>query len=163
MSGLERGLPMHVTSAATEANLAHQRLFAERVDATVGGVAGRSIALLGLSFNAGTDYLRSSPAIGLARWLLAHGARVHAYDPVAGPASSRAVAGLAISDTAADALTGAEAAVIATEWPEFETLDWAEMRQLMAAPIVIDGRRLLDPALMRSLGFRYQRVGSPPS
>ena len=163
MSGLERGLPMHVTSAATEANLAHQRLFAERVDDTVGGVAGRSIALLGLSFKAGTDDLRSSPAIGLARWLLAHGARVHAYDPVAGPAASRAVTGLAISDTAVDALTGAEAAVIATEWPEFATLDWAEMRQLMAAPVVIDGRRLLDPALMRSLGFNYQRVGSPAS
>ena len=163
MSGLERGLPMHVTSAATEANLAHQRLFAERVDATVGGVAGRSIALLGLAFKAGTDDLRSSPAIGLARWLLAHGARVHAYDPVAGPAASRAVSGLVICATAADALSGAEAAVLATEWPEFEALDWAEMRQVMAVPLVIDGRRLLDPMAMRNLGFRYERVGSPPS
>ena len=69
MSGLERGLPMHVTSAATEANLAQQRLFAERIDATVGGVAGRSIALLGLAFKAGTDDIRYSPAVGLARWL----------------------------------------------------------------------------------------------
>ena len=83
-SGLERGLPMHVTAAATNANLAQQRLFAERIDATVGGVAGRTIGLLGLAFKAGTDDIRLSPAIELARWLIDHGARVNAYDPEAG-------------------------------------------------------------------------------
>ena len=66
-------------------------------------------------------------------------------------------------DTALDALDGAEAAIIATEWPEFETLDWAPARTIMAAPLVIDGRRLLDPVAMRKLGFDYERVGSPPS
>ncbi len=160
-SGLERGLPMHVTAAATEANLAQQLLFAERIDATVGGVAGRSIAVLGLAFKAGTDDIRYSPAVGLARWLVDHGAQVSAYDPVAAERAARAVPGLIISDTAIDALEGAEAAVIATEWPEFKTLDWAKARGVMAAPLVIDGRRLLDPSAMRSLGFEYERVGSP--
>jgi UDPglucose 6-dehydrogenase len=163
MSGLERGLPMHVTAAATEANLAQQRMFAERIDAMLGGVAGRSIALLGLAFKAGTDDIRYSPAVGLARWLVGQGARVQAYDPAAAMRAARAVPELVVHDTALDALDGAEAAVIATEWPEFETLDWARARAIMAAPLVIDGRRLLDPVAMRNLGFDYERVGSPPS
>jgi UDPglucose 6-dehydrogenase len=163
LSGQERGLPMHVTSAATEANLAHQRQFAERVDATVGGVAGRSIAVLGLAFKAGTDDIRYSPAVQLARWLLEHDAIVHAYDPAAAGHASRALPGLIVHETALEALAGAEAAVIATEWPEFKELDWAGARPLMAEPLVIDGRRLLDPAAMRALGFRYERVGSPAS
>lgn len=161
MSGQERGLEMHVTSAATEANLAHQRLFAERVDATVGGVAGRSIAVLGLAFKAGTDDIRYSPAVQLARWLLEHDAIVHAYDPAAAGHAARALPGLIVHATALEALAGAEAAVIATEWPEFKELDWAVARPLMAVPLVIDGRRLLDPAAMRELGFHYERVGSP--
>ena len=147
---------MHVTAAATEANLAQQRLFAERIDATVGGVAGRSIALLGLAFKAGTDDIRYSPAVGLARWLVDHGARVHAYDPVAAPRAARAVPDLIIHDTAVEALAGADAAVIATEWPEFKDLDWAPRRGIMAAPLVIDGRRLLDPATMQGLGFELR-------
>ena len=163
MSGLERGLPMHVTAAATEANFAHQRLFAERIDATVGGVDGRSIALLGLAFKAGTDDIRSSPAVELARWLLAHGAHVHAYDPAAGARASRALPGLVVRATALEALADSDAAVIATEWPEFKDIDWEQARGLMSTPLVIDGRRLLDPAVMRDLGFRYERVGSPPT
>lgn len=163
MSGLERGLEMHVTSAAAEANLAHQRLFAERIDSLVGGVAGRSIALLGLAFKAGTDDIRSSPAIRLARWLIARDAFVHAFDPAAAARASEALPGLIVRDTAIAALTGADVAVIATEWPEFKALDWAGARPLMATPLVIDGRRLLDPVAMRDLGFRYERVGSPTS
>jgi UDPglucose 6-dehydrogenase len=163
LSGLERGLPMHVTAAATEANLAQQRLFAERIDATLGGVAGRSIALLGLAFKAGTDDIRYSPAVGLARWLVGQGARVQAYDPAAATRAVRAVPELVVHDSALDALDGVDAAVIATEWPEFETLDWARARTIMATPLVIDGRRLLDPVTMRKLGFDYERVGSPPS
>jgi len=161
MSGRERGLAMHVTSAAAEANLVHQRLFAERIDAMVGGVAGRSVALLGLAFKAGTDDIRSSPAIGLARWLLAHDARLHAFDPAAAGRASRAVPGLIVHDTALDALAGAEVAVIATEWPEFKELDWRRARSLLASPLVIDGRRLLDPSTMRDLGYAYERVGTP--
>jgi UDPglucose 6-dehydrogenase len=163
MSGLERGLEMHVTSAAAEANIAHQRLFAERIDATLGGVAGRTIALLGLAFKAGTDDIRSSPAVQLARWLLAHDAVVRGYDPAAAARASKALPGLIIDETAVSALTGADLAVIATEWPEFRELDWEMVRPLMASPLVIDGRRMLDPAAMRALGYRYERVGSPSS
>jgi UDPglucose 6-dehydrogenase len=160
-SGLERGLNMHVTLAAAEANLAQQRQFAERVDAVVGGVDGRTIALLGLAFKAGTDDIRASPAVELARWLIARGATVHAFDPAAGERARRAVPGLGVCGSAMEALSGADAAVIATEWPEFAALDWAEAHARMASAVVIDGRRLLDPARMLDLGFDYSRVGTP--
>lgn len=162
-SGQELGLEMHVASAATEANLAHQLRFAERLDEIVGGVAGRTIALLGLAFKAGTDDIRSSPAVALAEWLLAHDAAVHAYDPAAATKASRALPGIVIHDTAVGTLDGADAAVIATEWPEFRDLDWASARSRMARPLVFDGRRMLDPVTMRDLGFQYERVGSPAS
>ncbi|MEP6637818.1 MAG: nucleotide sugar dehydrogenase [Chloroflexota bacterium] len=162
-SGQERGLEMHVTSAAHLANLAHQERFAERIDAILGGVGGRRIGLLGLAFKAGTDDIRSSPAVRLADWLLAHGAEVHAYDPAAAGHASRALPALITHSTAVEALTGADVAVIATEWPEFRDLDWAAARAQMASPLVIDGRRLLDPSAMRELGFRYERVGTPTS
>jgi UDPglucose 6-dehydrogenase len=163
LSGQERGLPMHVTAAATAANLAQQRHFAERIDAVVGGVDGRRIALLGLAFKAGTDDIRFSPAVGLARWLLEHGADVHATDPAAAGAAQRALPGLVVHDAPLDALAGADAAVIATEWPHFKALDWAAARDTMARPVVIDGRRLLEPDAMRVLGFEYARVGTPSS
>ncbi len=162
-SGQERGLQMHVTSAAHLANLSHQERFAERIEAFLGGVDGRRIGLLGLAFKAGTDDIRSSPAVHLADWLLARGADVHAYDPAATGHASRMLPALVTHPTASEAMAGAEVAVIATEWPEFRDLDWAAVRDLMASPLIIDGRRLLDPAEMRALGFRYERVGSPTS
>ena len=161
ISGHERGLEMHVTSAAAEANQAHQRQFAERIAAIVGGVAGRRIAVLGLAFKAGTDDIRSSPAVALAGWLLDHGAVVTAYDPAAAARAARVLPGILVHDTALGAMEGAEAAVIATEWPEFRDLDWAHARSVMASPVVVDGRRLLDPRAIRDLGFAYERVGTP--
>ena len=161
ISGQERGLEMHVTSAAAEANQAHQRQFAERIAGIVGGVEGRRIAVLGLAFKAGTDDIRSSPAVALAAWLLDRDALVTGYDPAAAGRAARALPGLVVHDTALGALEGADAAVIATEWPEFRELDWARARTLMAAAVVVDGRRLLDPRAMRDLGFAYERVGTP--
>jgi UDPglucose 6-dehydrogenase len=162
-SGQERGLPMHVTAAATEANLAQQVLFAERIEESLGGVEGKTIALLGLAFKAGTDDIRYSPAVELARWLLERGARVQGYDPAAGRRAARSLPRLRVCDSPMDALSGADAVVVATEWPEFTDLDWRMAGDAMATPVLFDGRRLLDPVAMRALGFRYERVGSPPS
>jgi UDPglucose 6-dehydrogenase len=116
---------------------------------------------VGLAFKAGTDDVRSSPAFRLARWLLAREAVVHAFDPSAASQALRELPGLIIRGSALDALTGADVAVIATEWPEFRDLDWERARSLMAVPLVLDGRRLLDSARMAALGFHYERVGSP--
>lgn len=161
LSGTTRGLPMHVTTAASAANASSQARFAERIATAIGGLGGRTVGMLGLAFKSGTDDVRDSPALGVAARLLAAGARVRAFDPEASENAHRELPGLEISESAAEALDGADVAVIATEWREFASLDWATIGPTMRARIVIDGRRLLDGPALRRLGFRYLAVGSP--
>jgi len=159
-AGTARGLDMHVTIAAADANGAQQERFADRIAALLGGLEGRTVALLGLAFKAGTDDVRDSPALGVARQLLAGGAVVRGHDPAAGRNARQALPGLSITATPVEAALGADAIVIATEWPEYVNLDWAAMRAAAAHPLLIDGRRLLDPDAMAALGYQYEAVGT---
>jgi len=159
VAGLDRGLPMHLAGAISDANADHQRRFARRIADAVGGLAGKRIALLGLAFKADTDDVRSSPALRLAARLLAEGADLRAHDPAAGENAQRALRDLVVVPTAAEALRGADAAVIATEWPIYRDLDWATLRATMRRPLIIDGRRLLPYAQLRSLGYVVERIG----
>ena len=134
---------------------------AEKVRDAMWNLEGKRIALLGLAFKAGTDDIRFSPAIALARLLLESGALVVGFDPKAGPSAARDVAGLAIAVSALDAARGAHCLVIATEWPEFRELDLSAIREAMAYPSLVDARNLLDPAVARSAGFTYDSVGRP--
>jgi UDPglucose 6-dehydrogenase len=160
--GRDLGLQMHVTSAASEANEAHQRRFARRIVETL-RPGCRRVAMLGLAFKAGTDDVRSSPSLRVAELLMARGVEVVGYDPHAARNAAAALPGLHLAATAEDALEGAGAAVIGTEWPEFRQLDWRSLASKMAAPVVLDGRRLLDGPTMRALGFRYEAVGASAS
>jgi UDPglucose 6-dehydrogenase len=159
-AGLARGLPMYVTTAASNANAASQERFVASIAMAIGGLEGRSIGMLGLAFKAGTDDVRDSPALGVAMRLAASGARVTAFDPEAGANALVAWPDVHLAPTAADAILGADAAVIATEWPEFRALDWPALGATMRDRLVIDGRRLLDPGVLRGAGFRYIAVGS---
>jgi UDPglucose 6-dehydrogenase len=159
-AGTARGLSMHVTQAASDANAAQQGRFAERIAAVLGGLPGRRVGLLGLAFKAGTDDVRDSPAVALAGQLLAAGATVTAHDPQAAGNALRVLPQLAIAKEPHEALDGADAAVIATEWPVYRELDWAALRDRLASPVVVDGRRLLDGEAMRRLGYRYEVVGT---
>ncbi len=158
-AGLDRGLPMHLSTAISEGNADHQRRFARRISQAVGGVAGKRIALLGLAFKADTDDVRSSPALWLANRLLDEGADLRAHDPAAGDNARRIVPQLNVVATVEEALTDADAAVIATEWPAYRDLDWAKLRPTMRRPLIIDGRRLLPEADLRALGFDVVRLG----
>jgi UDPglucose 6-dehydrogenase len=160
-AGLARGLPMHVTIAGSNANAASQLRFAREIALAVGGLEGKVIGLLGLAFKADTDDVRDSPAIALADALLGSGATVQGFDPVAGKRAARVLPDLRVVDSAGDAVANADAVVIATEWPVFADLDWPTLGASMRRRLVLDGRRLLDPAKMRSLGFDYFAVGSP--
>jgi UDPglucose 6-dehydrogenase len=159
VAGQTFGLPMHVTTAASAANLAAQDRFAERIAAALGGVSGRTIGLLGLAFKAGTDDTRDSPAVRLAERLLAEGATVRAFDPAAGAQAAARVPGLDVVDDPAGAVIGSDIVVIATEWPEFRDLPWAAWAHEGAPRLVIDGRRLLDAASLRAAGYRVIQLG----
>ncbi len=151
---------MHVTRAASDANAAQQRRFADRIDASVGGVHGRTLAILGLAFKGGTDDVRDSPALAVARDLLSRGAHVRGFDPAASANAARELPDLQIAASAELALDGADGAIIATDWPVFRSIDWAAARDRLRSPLVIDGRRLLDPDAMRALGYTYVVVGT---
>jgi UDPglucose 6-dehydrogenase len=160
-SGNDVGLPMFITDAASAANASHQRRFADRIQGALPSEARARVAMFGLAFKAGTDDVRSSPALRVAELLLDRGVVVVGYDPAASANARMALPGLQVADTAAAALAGSHVVVIATDWPEFEALDWRALRSSMARPFVLDGRRLLDAAKMRRLGYEYEAIGSP--
>lgn len=157
--GLDRGLPMHLARAISEANADHQRRFARRIAEAVGGLAEKRIALLGLSFKGDTDDVRASPALRLAARLLSNGADLRAHDPVAGPNARRVLPDLTVVPTVAEALRDADAAVIATEWPAYRKMDWTGLRDTMRRPLIIDGKRVLDCAQLKSSGYIVERIG----
>jgi UDPglucose 6-dehydrogenase len=160
-AGRARGLPMHVTAAASAANGAHMARFAARIERLLGGLDGQRIGLLGLAYKAGTDDVRASPALWLARTLLTKGAAVRAYDPLAGRHAVEAVPALAVASSIDEALDGADVAVVATEWPDFKAYDWSRATRLLRRPLVIDGRRILDGDAIRAAGLRFYAFGSP--
>jgi UDPglucose 6-dehydrogenase len=126
------------------------------------GLKGRTLALWGLAFKPNTDDMREAPARTLIERLLAAGARVHAYDPVAGPEAQRlyaGVAGLSLARNAYDAVQGADALAIVTEWQEFRSPDFERLRELLKTPVIFDGRNLYDPAMVGRFGLTYYAVG----
>jgi UDPglucose 6-dehydrogenase len=153
---------MHIARAAAAVNFEQQDRFVGRILAELPR-SGR-VGLLGLSFKAGTDDLRGSPAVRVALGLLQAGHTVIAYDPVVRPERARsAVPGLQLAATAIDVFEDADAAVIATEWPEFAELDWSEAAQRMRCPVLFDGRRLIEPSVAVAAGLAYRGIGRNPS
>jgi UDPglucose 6-dehydrogenase len=125
-----------------------------------GSLVGKTIALWGLAFKPRTDDMREAPAITIVERLVAGGARVQAYDPEAARvAKSIFGATIHIADKGYDALKGADALAIVTEWNEFREPDFDRMRKLMRAPVVFDGRNIYNPEQMRGLGFTYYSIG----
>ena len=126
---------------------------------------GVTVAVLGLTFKAGTDDLRGSPALRVAERLRADGARLVAYDPALADLDDRPdiaaqlPAALTVRGSPYDALEDADAAVVLTEWPEFANLDWGRAASVMAAPRIVDARNLLDPTQLRAAGFVYEGLG----
>src|SRR5438046_8020572 len=127
-------------SAVIEVNELQKRRVVQKLQKHIGKLRGKKIALLGLAFKADTDDMREAPSIVLASRLLAEGAEVRAWDPVARP--SELLGNVTFCDTPLEAVTGADAAVIVTEWPQLRGLPTAETRDAMRRPIVIDGRNL---------------------
>jgi UDPglucose 6-dehydrogenase len=155
------GYHFQLLSAVIEVNELQKRRVIQKLEKYLGKLRGKKVALLGLAFKAGTDDMREAPSIVLASRLLAEGSEVRAYDPVARP--GELLQGAVLCSSALDAVRGADAAVIVTEWPEFAGVLDAEYRDAMARPLIIDGRNMLDPAEARAAGFTYEGIGRQAS
>jgi UDPglucose 6-dehydrogenase len=142
-----------------EVNELQKRRVVKKLQHRLGSLAGKRVALLGLAFKPDTDDMREASSLVLAARLQGEGAEVAAYDPVAADAARGLLEDVEFRDSAMEALEGADAAVLVTEWPEFAELDWAEAAGRMARPLLVDGRNFLDPALLRSAGFEYEGIG----
>jgi UDPglucose 6-dehydrogenase len=160
-TSVDRGAQLSVLNAVEEANDRQKHLlFAKLSEAMGGAVRGARIAVWGLAFKPQTDDMRESPALTLIEELLSAGATVVAHDPVAMPEARRRL-GDRISYAASnyDALTGAAALVVVTDWNEYRHPDFARIKSALTRPIVIDGRNLYDPAKMAALGITYSSIG----
>lgn len=148
-------------AAVDEINLRQKMTFVDRIEVLAGGLAGRRVALLGLTFKPHTDDLRAAPALDIASMLIDRGATVVAYDPME-PARRRAktlIPRLQVVSTVLEALADADAVALATEWPEFATLPWARIASVVRGRVVVDGRNALDPDALLAAGFVYSSFG----
>ena len=152
--------PLRVLSAVEEANDAQKRRLFQKLTALAGPVKDKRIALWGLAFKPNTDDMREAPALVLVEALLDAGAEVVAHDPVAmHEARRRLGTSIRFADNGYDAIDGADALVVVTDWNEYRHPDFARMRRLLRAPVVVDGRNLYDAKKMRALGFAYDSIG----
>jgi UDPglucose 6-dehydrogenase len=158
------GVPFNLLREVQQINAAQKDRFLKRIRETLWVLREKKIAVWGLTFKPDTDDIRSSVAIELVAGMLREGAHVAAYDPK-GMEKAREVKTIAearFAPTALEAVEGAEALVIATEWSDFANVDLSVVREKMTTPIVFDGRNLFNPETMRQLGFHYHSIGRTP-
>ena len=161
----ESGLDLKVVRAVKEANERQKGVLVEKIARRFGGdLSGRRIALWGLAFKPNTDDMREAPSRVVIDGLLARGATVAAFDPVAMPEARHLYAGeprVAFAEEAMRAADGADALAIVTEWKAFRSPDFDELRRRLASPVIFDGRNLYEPAAVRAQGFEYFAIGRP--
>ncbi len=163
-TGTDFETPLDILAAVEVANERQKRVLVDKLRRHLDGrLAGRRVAVWGLAFKAETDDVRESPALVLVRALVEAGAQVRAHDPAAIEAARRELGDVVVTyvSHAFDALEGAEALAIVTEWLEYRNPDFARMRQLMARPLIVDGRNLYEPQRVAREGFTYDSIGRP--
>ena len=159
----EHGLELQVVNAVEAVNERQKHLLANMVLKHFGpDLSGKKIAFWGLSFKPGTDDMREAPSITVSARLLAAGAELVGYDPEAMHEARRVMdPRLQYADRPMDAVKGADALLILTEWNEFRSPDFQKLKGLMRQPVIFDGRNIWGPAEMRKMGFVYQCIGRP--
>jgi nucleotide sugar dehydrogenase len=154
------GMDFDLVAASVATNTRTRERVVDKVRGAVGGsLDGQRIGLLGLTFKAGTDDLRDSPALAVAQLLRAEGAELTGYDPACARDVPGLTDGITVVDDPLDVAKNAAALVVLTEWPQFRTLDWRALGGVVGAPIVIDTRNLLDPDVLRRAGFDWMGLG----
>jgi UDPglucose 6-dehydrogenase len=156
----ECGAPTRIVEAVVDINDARRRKMANKIIALCGGsVAGKTIAVLGLTFKPNTDDMREAPSVAIIHALQQEGARVRAYDPVGHEQAAPLLPGVTFARDAYDCAQGADALVIVTEWEIFRALDFNRLQEVMNAPVLADLRNIYGPAQMRKKGWAYVGVG----
>ena len=161
----QHGQPLRILGAVETVNETQKLRLIDKVVKRLGtDLSGRKIALWGLAFKANTDDMREAPSQAIVGGLVERGAAIVAYDPVAMEEAARVFAsmpGISFATSPLDALTGADALVVVTEWQEFRSPDFGEIKRRLKHPLVFDGRNLYDPVLARAAGLEYFGIGRP--
>jgi UDPglucose 6-dehydrogenase len=153
------GYHFQLLTAVIEVNELQKRRVVGKLEKHLGSLIGKRVALLGLAFKPDTDDMREASSLVLAARLQGEGAEVVAYDPVAAERAAELLGSVEMATSAMEALEGADAVVLVTEWPEFAELDWSAVAERMTRPLVVDGRNFLDPRVLTAAGFEYEGIG----
>ena len=153
------GYHFQLLNAVIEVNELQKRRVINKLSDQLDSLAGKRIALLGLAFKPDTDDMRGASSLVMAARLQGEGATVVGYDPVANERAREVLPEIETTTSAFEALDGADAAILVTEWPEFAEIDWTDAAKRMTNPLLIDGRNFLDPERLRAAGFTYQGIG----
>jgi UDPglucose 6-dehydrogenase len=154
------GYHFQLLTAVIEVNELQKRRTIGKLQKHLGSLVGKEIALLGVAFKPNTDDIREATSLVLAGRLQGEGANVRVYDPVATDRAREQLGGATVTSSALEAVDGADAVVLVTEWPEFRDLDWAgEVKERLNSPVVVDGRNFLDREALLEAGYTYEGVG----
>lgn len=156
----DKGYDFRILDAVEDVNQAQKHVLVEKMQKHFGSLKGKTIAMWGLAFKPRTDDMREAPAITITQSLLKAGAKVQAFDPEATETAKKVLGNkITYVKKSYDALTGADALALVTEWNEFREPDYGRMKKLMRQPIVFDGRNIYNPAHMKAQGFTYFSIG----
>ena len=155
----DAGAPVTLIEQTIAANEKRKKSMADKIAAAMGGAAGRTVAILGLTFKPKTDDMRDAPSLDIVPALQAAGAKVRAFDPEGMHEARKLLPGLETAENAYAAAEGADALVILTEWDQFRALDFARLKAAMKSNVVVDLRNVYDPAEVRRHGFAYSSIG----
>jgi UDPglucose 6-dehydrogenase len=158
----EAAAPLAIVETVVTVNEARKRQMADKIAAACGGsLAGKSLAVLGLTFKPNTDDVREAPSLAILPLLAAAGARVRAFDPAGMDEAKKLMPEIVYCQDAYQTMEGADALILLTEWNEFRGLDLGRARDLLASPLVIDLRNIYQPAEMAAAGLSYLSIGRP--
>ncbi len=155
------GYHFQLLNSVIEVNELQKRRVVAKLVKHLGPLVGKQIALLGLAFKPNTNDMREASSLVLSSRLMADGALLSAYDPVAEDEARELITGVEFSDSALGACEGADAVVLVTEWPEFAELDFDALAEAMSGRLIVDGRNFFDPAAVRAAGLIYEGIGRP--
>ncbi|OGO21511.1 MAG: UDP-glucose 6-dehydrogenase [Chloroflexi bacterium RBG_16_51_16] len=155
----EKGLDPGILDQVMEINYERRRSAVNALSQMVGGLKGKTIGLLGLAFKPNTDDMRDAPSIDIAAELIAQGAKVRGFDPVAMQVARPLLPGIEYCNDPYEMARGCDGLMVVTEWNEFKQLDLEKLKTLLKQPVIYDGRNIYDPGVMKSMGYVYRGVG----